>query len=412
MLRPSLEVADILREYGAAFSESCGGLANREMRRVMEALKSCRTSALGGHKDKCDNDDCGHELISYNSCRNRHCPKCQALAKEKWLQARLAELLPVPYFHVVFTLPHELSALALQNRREVYGLLFRAASETLLKIAGDPNHLGAKIGFFGILHTWGQALVHHPHVHFVVPGGGISPDGERWISSRQEYLLPVPVLSKLFQGIFLYYLKKAFDGRRLEFHGQIEYLAEQKGFRQLLKALYRKKKWVVYTKEPFGGPQQVLEYVGRYTHRVALSNHRLVKMEVGTVTFRYKDYHDGSKVKEMTLDAGEFIRRFLLHVLPDKFVKLRYFGLMSNRKRKGMLERCRELLGASDYIPPELKDWRTQNEESNAVSVDSCPKCGKGKMRCVEKLEPLWILKSSCLSRLMIPLTSPKMDSS
>lgn len=397
MARPELEVADLLRDYGDAFLEAYGSSTGPEHRRVLNALRLCRTAELGGHIDMCD--ACGHELISYNSCRNRHCPKCQSLAQGEWLEARHNELLPVPYFHLVFTIPHELSSLALQNKRAIYNILFRSASETLQKIAADSTHLGADIGFFGILHTWSQTLMHHPHIHFVVPGGGLSTDREQWVSSKNGFFLPVRVLAKLFRGIFLHYLLKAFDAGELEFYGSISHMGESKRFKALQKNLYRKK-WVVYAKRPFGGPEQVLEYLGRYTHRVAISNHRLVKVEDGNVTFRYRDPDDVRKQKLMTLPAVEFIRRFLLHVLPDGFVKIRYFGILSNRSKKSMVELSRELLGAEDFVPPLPMDWKTRYEKVTGVSVDRCPKCSGGSMQCVRTLVPFRFLTTTIPSRI------------
>jgi hypothetical protein len=347
---------------------------------------------LGGHVDACD--ECGHELISYNSCRNRHCPKCQSLAQGEWLEARYTELLPLPYFHLVFTLPHQLSALALQNKKTIYNILFSSASETLRKLAADPKHLGAEIGFFGILHTWSQTLIHHPHVHFVVPGGGLSADHQSWIPSKNSFFLPGKTLGKLFRGIFLDYLKKAFDANNLEFHGCITHLEKPENFKAFQKRLYRKK-WVVYAKRPFGGPRQVVEYLGRYTHRVAISNHRLVKMEEANVTFRYRDPDDETKHKYMTLPAVEFIQRFLLHVLPDGFMKIRYFGILSNRNKKGTLELSRKLLGASEYHPPEPKDWKARYEEATGLSLDICPQCRKGRMQRIKTLLPSRLLTTS-----------------
>jgi hypothetical protein len=302
MSRPTLEVADVFGRHGAAFLQTHS--SSRGQRRVMRAITQCRTRALGGHLYQCSS--CAHQVPIYNSCRNRHCPKCQSLAKAKWLEARQSELLPVTYYHVVFTLPDSLAQLALQNARVIYNLLFRAVSETLLRIAADPKRLGARIGFFAVLHTWGQTLQLHPHLHCVVPAGGLSLDRTRWIACRPRFLLPVRVLSALFRGLFLHYLKQAYEQGELQFSGQLQHLAAPARFNRLLKEA-RKKKWVVYAKRPFGGPQQVLDYLGRYTHRVAISNHRLLALEDGRLTFSWKDYRDGDKTKQMTLHAEEFI---------------------------------------------------------------------------------------------------------
>jgi hypothetical protein len=320
MTRHRLEVADVFRNYGSAFLERFGASLSIGQKRVLHAVSVCRTSALGGHVDRCDR--CGHERISYNSCRNRHCPKCQAMARAHWMEDRASELLPVAYFHVVFTLPESLGPVALQNKRVVYGILFRAASETLLQIAADPKHLGARIGVLAVLHTWGQNLLHHPHRHCVVPGGGIAPDGKRWISCRKDFFLPVRILSRVFRGKFLEHLKSAFSQGQLSFHGRLRSLRDPTAFEQLLHASV-KCDWVVYSKRPFGGPTQVLKYLARYTHRVAISNRRLVDLREGSVCFRWKDYARGNVQKTMSLAAPEFIRRFLLHVLPRGFVRIR-----------------------------------------------------------------------------------------
>ena len=308
-------------------------------------IAACRTAALGGHVEECDR--CGHQQIAYNSCRNRHCPKCQATAAAQWLEAREAELLPVEYFHVVFTLPAALGPIALQNPRVVYGLLFRAAAETLQQIAADPKHLGAEIGFLAVLHTWGQNLEHHPHVHCVVPGGGLSPDGSRWVACRPGFFLPVRVLSRVFRGKFLALLRAAFDQGKLSFHGKLGALADAGEFRRRL-AASAQTEWVVYAKPPFGGPEQVLKYLARYTHRVAISNRRLVALEDGEVTFHWKDYAHGGGQKTMTLKAIEFIRRFLLHVLPSGFVRIRHYGFLANRVCREKLALCRALLGVGN----------------------------------------------------------------
>ena len=334
-----VEVGDIFREFGPAYRAA--HKLPLHISKAMSAIEYCRTAALGGHIDECD--ACGYQRISYNSCRNRHCPKCQSLAKEKWLMARQKELLPVPYFHLVFTMPDRLNALALENPKVFYKLLFKAASETLLQLGKDPKHLGAQIGLIGILHTWGQNLMDHPHLHCIVPGGGLSPDGKKWISpkkaTKKAFFIHVNVISDLFKKKFLAYLKEAYRERTLTFVGKTEPLATQKAFKELLHKLYATQ-WVTYCKEPFGGPQQAFEYLGRYTHRVALSNDRIVNVQEGKVTFRWRDYQDNNQIKTMTLDAAEFIRRFLLHILPHRFYKIRYYGLLSSRNKKNCQSCC------------------------------------------------------------------------
>jgi hypothetical protein len=386
MSKAALEVADIFRRHGEAFRARHP--TSRQRRRVMQAIEECRTAKVGGHLYECDN--CAHRIPVYNSCRNRHCPKCQSLAKAKWLEAREAELLPVKYFHVVFTVPDYLAVMALQNARVFYGLMFRAVSYTLLKIAADPRHLGADIGFFAVLHTWGQTLQPHPHLHCVVPGGGLSSDRQQWKACRGEkFFLPVKVLSSVFRGAFIDFLKQAYGKGKLEFHGRLASLREPREFQKLLSKSCQTD-WVVYAKQPFGGPQQVLNYLGRYTHRVAISNHRLLKLEEGKVTFSWRDYRDGNTPKEMTLEAEEFIRRFLLHVLPDGFQRIRYFGLMANRGRAQNLALCRRLLGAEEVKAGETaaKDWRTLYEEMTGHDVSLCPSCANGRLVQVERLLP------------------------
>ncbi len=343
MSRPTLEVADIVRASGDRFLEHHGSHLAWQHRKVLDAIVRCRTAALGAHRDQCTR--CGYQTISYNSCRNRHCPRCQGNARFRWLAERRAELLPVSYFHIVFTLPHELSALALQNKRLLYDLLFRASAATLLELAGDPKHLGADIGFLGVLHTWGQNLQHHPHIHYVVPAGGLAPDGSRWIASSRHFLLPVGALSRVFRGKFKAGLQQLFQQHKLQFHGSLQSLAEPRRFRQFLRQLFHQD-WVVYAKPPFGGPEHVLNYLARYTHRVAISNHRLVAFQNDRVSFRWKDYAHGGKQKIMTVSADEFLRRFLVHVLPKGLVRIRHFGLFANRRRGIMLVRCRALFGA------------------------------------------------------------------
>lgn len=330
-----IEIADIFSKYGGACREKHKLPINTL--KAMSAIEFCRTDKLGGHVDKCD--ECGHIRISYNSCRNRHCPKCQNLNKERWLEERKKELLPIQYFHVVFTLPDELNPLTLRNKKEIYTILFKASSETLLELSEDNKYLGANIGFISILHTWGQNLMDHPHIHSIVTGGGLSLDEKRWISSRKDFFIPVKVISKLFRGKFLYYLKKTYSSNNLKFDGTKKELAEKKDFQKLIDKLY-KKEWVVYSEPPFKNATYVLEYLGRYTHKVAISNHRILKIEDGKVTFKWRDYKDNNKNKAMTLDAFEFIRRFLLHILPRSFVKIRHYGTLSNRNRKAKLKKC------------------------------------------------------------------------
>lgn len=381
MDRPKLEVGDIFRRYGEAYRDKHGASMSPAQRRVMTALELCRTAALGGHLEQCD--ECGHERNCYNSCADRHCPKCQSLARAQWIQDRQAELLEVPYFHVVSTVPAEIAAIAFQNKEVVYGILFQATAETMRTIAIDPQHLGAEIGFFAVLHSWGQALQHHPHLHCVVPGGGISPDGQRWVSCRPDYFLPVPVLSCLFRRLFLESLQKAFDAGKLQFFGALEPLRDRRAFgRQLAQA--KASKWVIYAKRPFAGPQQVLDYVGRYTHRVAISNHRLLEIENDQVRFEWKDYRTAGQVKTMTLSADEFIRRFLLHVLPNGFQRIRYYGFLGNRYRQQKLDQCRRLLGmpVPDQAPAASvqPDYRDRYEDLTGASLRQCPQCQRGRM--------------------------------
>jgi hypothetical protein len=386
MARTGPEVADIFRRYGAAYRESHGASLCTAQRRVMSAIELCRTAALGGHVEHCDR--CDHQRICYNSCRDRHCPKCQSLARAQWLEDRQSELLDTQYFHVVFTVPQPIAAIALQNKETVYNILFRATAETLRTIAADPKHLGAQIGFFAVLHTWGQALLAHPHLHCVVPGGGISPDGKRWISCRPDFFLPVPVLSRLFRRLFLDYLQQAFDAGDLQFFSSLEPLRERNAFLRHI-APIRKKDWVVYAKPPFAGPEEVLKYVARYTHSVAISNNRLIDINDGKVQFRWKDYRDDNRHKTMTLAADEFIRRFLLHVLPDGFQRIRYFGFLANRYRAEKLALCRQLMQMS---PPATtrevnKDYRDRYEALTGISLKKCPLCRCGTMLVIETFE-------------------------
>lgn len=385
MERPRLEVADVFRRYGNAYREQHGASLSTAQRRVMSAVELCRTAALGRHVEKCDH--CAHERICYDSCRNRHCPKCQCLARAQWIEDRQDELLATQYFHVVFTLPEEIAAIAYQNKEVVYGILFRAASETLRTIAADPKHLGAEIGFFAVLHSWGQNLLFHPHLHCVVSGGGLSPDGNHWISCRPGFFLPVRVLSRLFRRLFLQSLQKAFDDGRLRFFSSLARLENCGAFIRHLAPL-RKTEWVVYAKAPFAGPQKVLDYVGRYTHRVAISNNRLLGMEDGRVHFRYKDYRRDSRQKVMTVAAEEFIGRFLLHVLPNGFQRIRYYGFLSNRYRHQKLECCRRLLGMSSAEESARisapQDYRDYYQKLTGISLRRCPLCCQGRMIRIE----------------------------
>jgi hypothetical protein len=386
MTGQGLEVADVFRHFGPAFRDHHGAALSSARRRAMTAIETCRTAALGGHVERCD--DCGHQRIAYNSCRNRNCPKCQGLARAQWLEDRRAELLDVPHYHVVFTVPDEIAAIAFQNQIVVYEILFRAASETLHKIAADPKHLGAEIGFLAVLHTWGQNLMHHPHLHCLVPGGGIAPDGQRWIACRPGFFLPVRVLSRLFRGLFLHYLRKAFAG--LNFYGAHRHLQEPAAFDRHLAPLHAAE-WVVYAKRPFAGPAQVLEYVGRYTHRVAISNNRLLSMDNGKVRFRWKDYRDGAGQKTMTLDGPEFIRRFLIHVLPDGFHRIRYYGFLGNCHRVRKLELCRALIGmaaTSGDATATAVNYRHRFEALTGRSLHCCPHCNAGTMVVITCIAP------------------------
>jgi hypothetical protein len=373
-MRGGLEVADIFRHHGAAYRADQADHLSRGQRRVMTAIETCRTAALGGHVEQCD--ACGQIRNAYNSCRNRHCPKCQGLAQAEWLADRQADLLPVPYFHVVFTVPAPVAEVALQNKAVVYGILFKAAAETLRIIAADPKHLGAEIGVVAVLHTWGQTLQHHPHVHCLVPGGGPSADGTRWVGCRPGFFLPVRVLSRLYRRLFLDLLQGAFDEGQLEFFAMSAPLAEASAFAAWLKPL-RRTDWVVYAKPPFGDPEQVLTYLGRYTHRVAIANSRLVALDEGRVSFLWKDYRHHDKRKLMTLDAEEFIRRFLIHVLPDGFHRIRHYGLLANGHRAAKLARCRHLLNVPPPVPPApAADYRERFLQLTGRSLDICSCCG------------------------------------
>ena len=394
-MRPAgLEVADIFRQAGLAYRQQHADALSRGQRCVMSAIERCRTAALGGHVEQCDacspRPPRGHHRIAFNSCRNRHCPKCQSLVRAQWLADRQAELIPVEYFHVVFTLPEAIAAIAYQNKAVVYDLLFHATAETLRTIAADPKHLGADIGFIAILHTWGQNLLHHPHLHCVVPGGGISADGESWLACRPGFFLPVRVLSRLFRRLFLTQLQAAFDAGQLHFFNSLAPLQTAEAFARYL-APVRKVQWVVYAKPPFGGPQQVLDYLGRYTHRVAISNNRLINFDGGKVSFRWKDYRHDSHQKVMCVDASEFIRRFLLHVLPSGLQRIRHYGLLANRHRAEKLARCRELLAVPAPVvdrPHEPLDYRDHYEQFTGRSLRDCPQCGQGHMVCIETFLP------------------------
>ena len=377
MSRPPLEVADLIRIAGDAFIERNRQWIGWKHVKVLLAISRCRTAALGGHLDECTR--CGHRAISYNSCRNRHCPKCQTGARERWIAARQRELLPTRYVHVVFTLPRELAPLVLQNRKAVYDLLFRASAETLMEVARDPRHLGAEIGFFSVLHTWNQKLGLHPHVHCVIPAGGLSLDHARWIRSHYRFFLPVKVLSRVFRGKFLAGLKRAFQDGQLRFHGNLALLAQPKIFAAWVRPLFRKD-WVVYAKRPFGGPQYVLQYLGRYTHRVAISNHRLLSFADGKVTIRWRDSAHNNEQKLLPLSVDEFLRRFLLHLLPQGFVRIRNFGFLANRRRATRLALCFHLLGARQD-PPARQDLSSTNDSTD---LWRCPKCD-GPMKVIER---------------------------
>jgi hypothetical protein len=353
----------------------------------MHAIEVCRTATLGGHRYKYS---CGHVDISYNSCRNRHCPKCQTLQKERWIEARCEDLLPIQYFHVVFTIPAELNPLVIMNQRVMYNILFRSVSETLLELSDNPKHLGAYTGFIGILHTWGQNLMDHPHIHCVVPGGGLSNDKTRWVSCRKGFFIPVRVMSALFRGKFLDHLKRSFELGELIFPGGIHHLKDHRTF-EVFRGQFYHKKWIVYCKPPFDGAEGVLKYLGRYTHRIAISNNRILKIQDGNVSFRWRDYADGDKQKTMTLKADEFIRRFLLHVLPHRYVRIRHFGLLANRSRKDNIALCRKLIGSCEPVPKEEErpeTWQDRLLRVCGIDINTCPVCKKGTMVMVELLLP------------------------
>ncbi len=385
MPRPALEVADIFRAHGPAWRDANRGHVSVQQLKVMSAIEDCRTAVLGGHVARCENALCGFTSIAYNSCRNRHCPKCQGAQARDWMAAREADLLPVPYFHVVFTLPAQIAAIAYHNKAVIYDLLFRAASETMLTIAADPKHLGARIGITAVLHTWGSAMTHHPHVHMIVPGGGISLDGTRWIWTKPSFLLPVLVLSRLFRRLMLEKLAQAHEAGKLAFFGAHSQLADAERFARFLRSL-RKIRWFVYAKEPFDGPRQVLAYLARYTHRVAVSNRRLLKTDGRTVTFRVKDYRADGEARHatMTLDVAEFIRRFLLYVLPKGFHRIRHYGLLATGTRAENIGRARDLIDAGS---PSIGDGDDTDGDENAdVDLPPCPCCG-GRLRIIESFQ-------------------------
>ena len=405
MARPALEVADVFRDHGPAWRQANAGHVSLDQLKVMSAIERCRTAALGGHVERCE--DCSYTTIAYNSCRNRHCPKCQGAAAREWLAEREAELLPVPYFHVVFTLPARIASIAYQNKAVVYDLLFKASSEAVLTIAADPEHLGARIGITAVLHTWGSTMTHHPHVHMIVPGGGIALDGKRWLSCQPRFLLPVPVLTKLFQGLMLAKLLAAHKAGRLTFFGQHAHLAERKAFAAYLAPL-RRINWYVYSKPPFGGPKAVLAYLSRYTHRVAISNRRLITFDQHGVTFRYKDYcADGrARYKRMTLATDEFIRRFLMHVLPKGLHRIRHYGLLARPSCADNIARARELLAV-----PMPQHHNTEADAVNPIeppnSSHPCPRCG-GRMITIEIFER----GSTPRHRPTGPITAIRIDTS
>jgi hypothetical protein len=386
--RPPFEVADIVRQHGERFLETHRAWVTGQHRRVLRAIAQCRTAALGGHRDRCD--QCAQPTLSYNSCRDRHCPKCLTAARNAWVAAREQELLPVGYVHLVFTMPEPLTRLALANKRVVYDLLFQAAAKTLLQVAANPRRLGGDIGGLMVLHTWGQRLQHHPHVHCVVPAGGLAPDGARWIHARPTFFLPVKVLRQVFRGKLVAGLRDAYTQGRLHFPGALAALATEATFRAWLRSLYRHA-WVVYAKPPFGSPSHVVHYLARYTHRVAISNHRLVAVTDDTVSFRWKDYRHGSQIRTLTLAADEFLRRFLLHILPKRFVRIRYVGFLASRCRTRELAQCRQALAVAPTPPDEPRVAFTPR------SSWPCPRCG-APMRIVERLTARQLFREALLA--------------
>ena len=388
-MKGHIEVADIFRVYGKGYRDALAGKMPLRHHRAMNAIEVCRTSVLGGHKDECDT--CEAIKISYNSCRNRHCPKCQCLDKERWLESRKQEVLPVEYFHIVFTKPSELSLLSQRNQAVSYSILYKASSETLKELSGDTKHLGVLPGYIGILHTWSQTLIHHPHIHYIVTGGGLSQDGRRWISCKNDFFIHVKVLSRVFRGKYLYYLKKAYQEGKLVFPGLIKDLEAEEAFKSFCSELYQKE-WVVYCKPPFKRTEDVIDYLGRYTHRVAITNNRIVKAEDDKVTFTYRDRQDDDKVKPMTLDASEFIRRFMCHILPDGFMKIRYFGIYSNRHKSGKLKTCRDILGVKQEESKhgnEKESWEDLLYRVTGIDPGLCPHCKKGRMVRKQEIHPL-----------------------
>ena len=385
MGRPSLEVADIFCDHGPAWREANRGHVSLDQLKVMSAIESCRTAALGGHVARCENQTCGYTTIAYNSCRNRHCPKCQGAQAREWMEAREAELLAVPYFHIVFTLPSRIAAIAYQNKAVIYDLLFKASAETMLTIAADPKHLGARIGFTSVLHTWGSAMTHHPHVHMIVPGGGLSMDGSLWITAKPRFFLPRHVLSDLFRGLMLAKLLAAHAAGRLQFFGDHAHLANAKAFRAFLAPL-RSKRWYLYAKRPFAGPKAVLAYLARYTHRVAISNSRLIKTDAKTVTFTVKNYRakGPARYTTMTLPVGEFIRRFLIHVLPQGFHRIRHYGLFAGSAKAECIATARRLL---NMPVPTVSAQAASTGEAADDTLDPCPCCGS-RMRIIETFLP------------------------
>ncbi len=388
MSRSSLEVADIFRDFGPAWRHANAGHVSLGQLKVMNAIESCRTAALGGHVARCENGGCGHTLVAYNSCRNRHCPKCQGAAAREWLEEREAELLPVPYFHVVFTLPAQIADIAYTNKAVIYDLLFKASAETLTTIAADPKHMGAKIAITSVLHTWGSAMTHHPHVHMIVPGGGLSLDGSQWVARKPNFFLPVRVLSKLFRRLMLDKLAAAHHAGKLMFFGNHAHLAEAAAFKAFLAPL-KKTKWFVYSKRPFAGPKAVLAYLSRYTHRVAISNRRLISADEKCVTFKVKDYRiEGpGRYTAMTLATAEFIRRFLIHVLPKGLHRIRHYGLFANSGRADNLAKMRALLAVTVPPPEESETSAEAETQTSDVLARPCPCCG-GRMLIIETFEP------------------------
>jgi len=386
-MRRSPELGDIFRSKGPAYRKRYGkGLSRRHLR-AMKAVEACRTAALGGHVDECDR--CGALRISYNSCRNRHCPKCQSLDKERWLEARKADILPVRYYHVVFTVPESLRPVALRNQRTFYNLLFRAVSGTLKELSGDRKHLGGEIGFTAVLHTWTRTLMDHPHIHCIVTGGGLSPDGKRWIRGKRRVFIPVKVLSRKFRGKFLAELKRACGSGRLRFMGKIAYLKQGPAWKKLIDSLYSQE-WVVYCKPPLKNPEDVMEYLGRYTHRVALTNDRIVGWRQDRVTIRYRNSRENGAVRFVTMESFELIRRFLLHVLPEGFMKIRHYGILSNRNRGTKLRRAKRLLHVREPTEPTGKEtWQDLFLRLTGIDVRVCPECGMGRMRLREVIYPV-----------------------